>query len=102
MTQQPPNADERAFNRIWVTIRIVNEWCFNQVQQFFGSVHLSHGLQMCKRNRGGRVQASVLFWTLLACWNSSNTSVYFGISTPDPSVLLNAATGVLPDNDEEV
>jgi hypothetical protein len=102
MTQQPQNADERAFNRIWATIRICNEWCFNHVQQFFGTIHLSHGLQMCKRNTGGRVQASVLFWNLLACWNGSETAVYFGISTPDPSVLLNAAIGVLPDNVEEV
>jgi hypothetical protein len=65
MTQQPQNADERAFNRIWATIRICNEWCFNHVQQFFGTIHLSHGLQICKRNTGGRVQASVLFWNLL-------------------------------------
>ena len=38
------NSDEWAFNRIWATIRICNEWCFNHVQQFFGSIHLSHGL----------------------------------------------------------
>ena len=29
-------------------------------------------------------------------------TVYFGISTPDPSVLLNVDIGVLPDNVEEV
>jgi len=55
-----------------------------------------------KRNTGGRVQALVLFRNLLACWKGSKTAVYFGISTPDPSVLLNAAIGVLPDNVEEV
>ena len=57
---------------------------------------------MCMRNTGGRVQASVLLWNLLACWNGSENAVYFGISNPDPSVLLNAAIGVLPDNVEEV
>jgi len=35
MTQQPQNADERAFYRI---ICIANKWCFNHVQQFFGSI----------------------------------------------------------------
>ena len=61
-----------------------------------------HGLQMCKRNTGGLVKSSVFFWNLLACWNGSETTVYFGISTPDPSVLLNVDIGVLPDNVEEV
>jgi len=81
---------------------IANEWCINHVQHFFGYIHLSHGLQMFKRNTGGRAQALVLFWNLLACWNCSETTVYFEISSPYPSVLLNAAIGVLPDNVEEV
>jgi hypothetical protein len=43
---------------------------------------------MCKRNTGGRVQASVLLWNLLACWNDSETAVYFVISNPDLSFIL--------------
>jgi len=81
---------------------IANEWFINHVQHFSGYIHLSHGLQMFKRNTGGRVQALVLFWNLLACWNCSETTGYFGIFNPYPSVLLNAVIGVLPDNVEEV
>jgi len=86
MTQQPHTHDEQAFNKLLATIRIANEWCFHHVQQFLGSIHLSHTLQMCKRSTGGRVQASVLLWNLLACWNDSETAVYFAISNPDLSL----------------
>jgi len=37
----------------------------------------------------------------LACWNGSETAVYFSISTPDLSFILDRAVGVLPDNVEE-
>jgi len=96
MTIQPQTPDEMSFNALWARMRIANEWCFNHVQQFFGSIHLSHTLQMCKRNTGGRVQSSMLFWNLHACFNGSETAVYFKMDTPSPEFILGAALAVLP------
>lgn len=98
MNRSPVTNDERVFNRIWAKIRIANEWCFSHVGQFFSSLHFAHGLQMCKRNVGGRTQTSVLFWNLHACWNGSETASYFKIDTPSPNFIFEVApTGNLPD-----